>query len=77
MVKLNVTLDEDVREDLFNLVPPRKRSQVINNALRKELLSRKRTLATARIVELRKRSSTLRGEEVVAAIQKDRKRLIR
>ncbi len=77
MAKLNVTLDEDVREDLFNLVPPRKRSQVINNALRKELLSRKRTLATARIVELRKRSSTLRGEEVVAAIQKDRKRLIR
>ncbi len=77
MAKLNVTLDEDVREDLFKLVPPRKRSQVINNALRKELLSRKRTLATARIVELRKRSSTLRGEEVVAAIQKDRKRLIR
>lgn len=77
MAKLNVTLDEDVREDLFNLVPPRKRSQVINNALRKELLSRKRTLATARIVELRKQSSTLRGAEVVAAIQKDRKRLIR
>ena len=77
MAKLNVSIDEDVRENLFKLVPPRKRSQVINEALRKELLQRKRALAAGRIQELRKRSATLRGGEIVASVRKDRTRLAR
>lgn len=55
MVKLNVSIDEKVREELFRLVPPRRRSQVVNEALRKELLSRKRQHATEAIRRLRKR----------------------
>lgn len=55
MVKLNVSIDEKVREALFRLVPPRRRSQVVNEALRKELLSRKRQHATEAIRRLRKR----------------------
>ncbi len=74
MGKLNVSLEEDVHEDLFNLVPARKRSQVINNALRKELLHRKRELAATRIKQLRKRSATLRGHEIVGAVRQDRTR---
>jgi len=75
MGKLNVTLQEDVHQDLFKLVPARKRSQVINDALRKELLHRKRELAVRRIKQLRKRSATLRGHEIVEAIRKHRTRL--
>ena len=74
MAKVNVSLDDDVQEDLVRLVPARKRSRVINEALRKELLRRKRELAAARIQELRKRSATLGGREIVSALRKDRMR---
>ena len=74
MVKLNVSIDEQVREELFRLVPPRRRSQVVNEALRKELLSRKRQNATEAIHRLRKRSATLSGEEITAAVRRDRAR---
>lgn len=74
MVKLNVSIDEQVREELFRLVPPRRRSQVVNEALRKELLSRKRRNATDAIHRLRKRSATLSGEEITAAVRRDRAR---
>ena len=77
MAKFNVSLDEDVREELLKLVPARKRSKVINEALRKELLHRKRELATARIQELRKRSATFRGPEIVSAVRRDRTRQTR
>ena len=75
MGKLNVSLEKNVHEDLFKLVPTRKRSQVINTALRKELLHRKRELAATRIKQLHTRSATLRGHEIVGAVRQDRKRL--
>lgn len=74
MGKVNVSLQEDVYEDLLKLVPPRKRSEVINEALRKELLHRKRELAAARIKQLRQRSATLNNREIVEAVRKDRYR---
>ncbi len=74
MAKLNVSIDERVREELFRLVPPRRRSQVVNEALRKELLRRKREHATEVLRRLRKRSATLSGEEIVAAVRRDRTR---
>lgn len=74
MVKLNVSIDEQVREELFRLVPPRRRSQVVNEALRKELLRRKREHATGILHQLRKRSATLSGEEIVNAVRRDRTR---
>ncbi len=75
MGKLNVSLQEDVHKDLFKLVPARKRSEVINIALRKELLHRKRALAAGRIKQLRKQSATLRGHEIVEAVRTHRTRL--
>lgn len=74
MVKLNVSIDERIREELFRLVPPRRRSQVVNEALRKELLRRKREHATEILHRLRKRSATLSGEEIVNAVRRDRTR---
>ncbi len=74
MVKLNVSIDEQVREELFRLVPPRRRSQVVNDALRKELLRRKREHATETLNRLRKRSATLSGEEIMSVVRRDRMR---
>ena len=42
MAKLNVSIDDRLRDELFRLVPPRRRSQVINEPLRNELLRLKR-----------------------------------
>lgn len=74
MVKLTISIDERVREELFRLVPPRRRSQVVNEALRKELLRRKREHATEILHRLRKRSATLSGEKIVNAVRRDRTR---
>jgi metal-responsive CopG/Arc/MetJ family transcriptional regulator len=75
MVKLNVSIDEQVKEELFRLVPPRRRSQVVNEALRKELLRRKRDHVTQTLRGLRKRSATVSGEEIMAVVRRDRRRV--
>jgi hypothetical protein len=72
MAKLNFSIDPGLREELFKLVPPRRRSQVVNEALRKELLHRKRQHATDELHRLRRRSATLSGKEILAALRKDR-----
>lgn len=74
MAKLNVSIDDRLREELFKLVPPRRRSQVVNEALRNELLRRKRRHAAEAVQRLRKRSATLSGNEIVAAVRRDRGR---
>jgi len=74
MAKLNVSIDDRLRDELFRLVPPRRRSQVVNEALRHELLRRKREQATEVLHRLRKRSATLSGREIVDAVRQDRER---
>lgn len=74
MAKLNVSIDDRLREELFKLVPPRRRSQVVNEALRHELLRRKRQHATEAIHRLRKRSATFSGNEILVAVRKERAR---
>ena len=74
MAKLNVSIDDQLREELFKLVPPRRRSQVVNEALRNELLKRKRQHATEVVRRLRKRSATLSEKEIVDAVRRDRMR---
>ncbi len=74
MPRVNVVLDEDVREDLIRLVPARGRSRVINEALRRELSRRKRVEATERLRRLRQKTATLHGAEIVAAVREDRNR---
>ncbi len=74
MVKVNVSLEDDVRDDLMRLVPPRKRSQVINEALRKELLRKKRESATEKLRLVRRRTATLSGREILGAVRSDRAR---
>ncbi len=77
MAKLNISIDDSLREELFRLVPLRRRSQVINEALRNELRRRKRVQATEIVRRLRKRSATLSGKEIVQAVRRDRTRASR
>jgi metal-responsive CopG/Arc/MetJ family transcriptional regulator len=74
MAKLNVSIDDRLRDELFKLVPPRRRSQVVNEALRNELLRRKRRYAAEVVRRLRKNSATLSGQEIVEAVRRDRAR---
>lgn len=74
MAKLNVSIDDRLRDELFRLVPPRRRSQVVSEALEHELLRRKRRHAAEIVNRLRKRSATLSGKEIVDAVRRDRKR---
>lgn len=74
MAKLNVSIDDTVREELFRLVPPRRRSQVVNEALRKELLRRRREQAMEVVRRLRKRSATMTSGEILAVVRRDRTR---
>lgn len=74
MAKLNVSIDDRLRDELFKLIPPRRRSQVVNEALRHELLRRKRRQAAEVVHRLRKRSATLTGQEIVDAVRRDRER---
>lgn len=74
MAKLNVSIDDRLRDELFRLVPPRRRSQVVNEALRHELLRRKRQHATEVVHRLRKKSATLSGKDIVDAVRRDRER---
>ncbi len=74
MPKVNFILDPDVQAEMVRLVPPRKRSRVVNEALRKELLRRRRELAMERLKEIRQTTGTLGGREIVDALRKDRAR---
>jgi metal-responsive CopG/Arc/MetJ family transcriptional regulator len=74
MAKMNVSLDEDIQRDLQRLIPARKRSQVINEALRKELLRHKRASATERLLDLRKRTAKFSEKTILSFLRHDRSR---
>ena len=74
MPKVNFSIDDDVRDELLRLVPARQRSRVVNGLLREALLRLKREEAMKRLLQLRRRTAKLRGEEILAALRKDRAR---
>ncbi len=74
MGKVNFILDEDVRQELNELVPPRKRSRVVNEALRRELLRRRREMAHERLKALRARVKPMTDREIVESVRRDRAR---
>jgi hypothetical protein len=77
MGKMNVSLDDAVQYDLQRLIPARQRSLVINEALRKELLRRKRSAATERLIELRKRTAKFSEKAILSDLRRDRARPLR
>jgi Arc/MetJ-type ribon-helix-helix transcriptional regulator len=72
--KVNIVLDDDVKADLDALVEAGSRSRVINNALRKELMSIHRRKLTERLDKLRTKTKPLSSDEIVALLKRDRGR---
>lgn len=72
--KMLFILDEDVRRELESLIPPGKRSRVVNDALRKELLSLRRKKLTEELLEISSRTRPVSTKEIVEELRKDRRR---
>ena len=72
--KVNIVLDDDVKAELHKLVASGSRSRVINDALRKELATRRRLALSARLDRLRKRTKPMSTKEVVSDLERDRGR---
>ena len=71
--RVNFLIEETLSRELAELVPAGKRSQVVNEALRKELEIIRRKAAISRLVSgsKGKRFST---REIVSALEKDRRK---
>jgi hypothetical protein len=72
--KLNFMIREDIARELGELVPPGKRSKVVNEALEKELLSIKRRMLTGKLLSIREQGPSVSTKDLVALLRKDRKR---
>lgn len=72
--KLNFMISDDVAAELEKLVPPGKRSRVVNEAIRKELERIRRESLTERLHVLREEGPVYGAGEVAAQLRKDRER---
>ena len=70
--KLNFLIDEAVCKDLEQLVPPGKRSQVVNDALRRELERIRRKNAVEELIMSAATTKRLSTEEIVEGLAQDR-----
>lgn len=72
--KLNFMINHELVAELEELVPPGRRSKVVNEAIMKELMSLKRQKLTERLLAIKQKSPSLSTEEIVAALKEDRRR---
>ena len=72
--KVNVVLDDDVKQGLEQLVESGMRSRVVNHALRRELQDIRRHRADTRLEKLRRGGKAISTSEIVSALRKDRGR---
>ena len=70
--KMNFLIDEAVCKDLEHLVPPGKRSQVVNEALRKELEYISRKNAVEKLIESSSSMKKLSTREIVEELTQER-----
>jgi hypothetical protein len=72
--KVNIVLDDDVRQELESLVEAGMRSRVINTALRKELSLIRRRGLSRELDTLRARTKPVSTKDIVQWIRRDRGR---
>ena len=70
--RINFLIDESVSRDLAELVPAGKRSQIVNEALRKELDLIRRQKAISRLMKSTSKGKRLSTREIVSALEADR-----
>ncbi len=72
--KLNFMIKSELVKDLEDLVPPGKRSKVVNDAIMKELMSIRRQGLTEKLLAVQRKSPFLSSEEIVTVLREDRGR---
>jgi hypothetical protein len=72
--KINFLIEEDVAQEMEDLVPPGKRSKVVNEALRKELDMIKRKSAVGRLISESGEGRKLSTQAIVAGLSSDREK---
>lgn len=72
--KVNIVLDDDVKDQLEALVESGSRSRVINNALRKELMAMQRRRLSEQLDRLRAGTKPVSTQEIVRLVRRDRGR---
>ena len=73
--KVNFMINDNVRKEFERLVPPGERSKIVNEALKKELISIKRKRLTERLLLLRS-NNVLSTKEILDALKKNRTRVV-
>lgn len=74
MVKVNFIIEEEVRDELNRVIPPRKRSKLVNKAIKKELLRLKRQSTTENLLKLREEIALYGSSEIDKQLKSDRSR---
>jgi hypothetical protein len=72
--KVNFVLEDKVKEELNYIVPRGKRSQVVNEAIKKEILLLKRKKIAERLRQLRAQGPALSTQEILAVLNENRRR---
>jgi hypothetical protein len=70
--KMNFLIEEAICKNLENLVPPGKRSRVVNEALRKELERISRRNAVEKLMESSSAVKKLSSQEIVEELTQER-----
>ena len=70
--RINFLIEQSISRELAELVPTGKRSQVVNEALRKELELIRRKKAVSLLVNGTSQGKRLSTREIVSALQRDR-----
>lgn len=71
--KMLFILDDEVRKELEALIPPGQRSRVVNEALKKELLSLRRRKISQELLEISSRTHPVSTRKIVEDLKKDRR----
>lgn len=71
--KLNFMIKNELVMELEELVPPGRRSKVVNEAIMKELMALKRQKLTEKLLVIKQKSPSLSTDEIVATLKEDRR----
>jgi hypothetical protein len=72
--KLNFMIKNELVIELEELVPPGRRSKVVNEAIMKELMALRRQKLTEKLLAIKQRSPSLSTDEMLVALKEDRRR---
>ncbi len=72
--KLNFMIKNELARELEELVPSGKRSKIVNDAIKKELMVIKRQKLTEKLLAIRQKGPSLLADEIVTVLKEERRR---